>query len=87
MTELKKQTILLENKNYLKITGVEGVINLTETNSSVLINDEILEIKGSNLKCEKLSVESNELVIIGNILSLKYQEKKEKKGIIKRIFK
>ena len=87
MNDIKKQIILLEDKSYLRITGVDGVISLTETDASVLVGDEILEIKGQNLKCEKLSVELNELVLLGNIFYLKYQEKKEKKGFIKRIFK
>lgn len=87
MTESKKQTILLEDKCYLKITGVNGVLNLTENYAEILIGDEHLEIKGSNLKCETLSVDNGDLVIIGNIYSLKYKDVKEKKGIFKRIFK
>lgn len=83
----KKQCIILEDKSLLKINGVEGVINLTETDASIIICNEILEIKGLNLKAEKLSVETGEMVIAGNINSLKYQEKKEKKGLLKRIFK
>ena len=87
MTELKKQTILLEDKSYLKITGVEGVVNLTENEACVLVKGEVLEVKGDNLKCENLSVEIGELIIVGNIASLKFEQKKEKKGLLKRIFK
>lgn len=82
-----KQCIYLENKNYLKINGVESVITLTETDSSVVLNGEVLAIKGSNLKAEKLSVDTGELVITGNINSLKYETKKEKQSFFKRIFK
>ena len=87
MIELKKQTIFLENKNYLKITGVEGIINLTEKSASVIVCGEILEIYGENLKAEKLSVETGELILNGNISGLKYEIQKEKKSFIKRIFK
>lgn len=83
----KKQTLILEDKSCLKITGVEGIINLTENDASILVCGEILEVKGNNLKTEHLSVESGNLIITGNIISLKYQEQKEKKGFIKRIFK
>lgn len=87
MTESKKQIILLEDKSYLKINGVKGIVNLTETDAEVLVDNEHLEVKGSNLKCETLSVDSGELVIVGNIYSLKYIGVKEKKSFFKRIFK
>ena len=86
MTE-KKQCLLLEDRKYLKLSGVEGVINLTETEAGVIMAGDILEIKGINLKAEKLSVETGELVLTGEFISFKYQEKREKKGLIKRIFK
>ena len=83
----KNQCIVLENKSILKVNGVEGVVNLTDQSVSVLVNGETLEVKGSNLKAEKLSVETGELVLNGNITSIKFEEQKEKRGLIKRIFK
>lgn len=87
MNELKKQYLSLENKSILKISGIENVINLTDTQICVTISGEILEVKGYNLQAEKLSVECGELIVNGNITSLKYQEKKDKLPIFKRIFK
>lgn len=87
MTEIKKQTILLENKNVLKINGVDSVISLTETDVGIVIGGEVLVIKGTDIKAEKLSVETGELILTGNFLSLKYEVKKEKQGFLKRIFK
>ncbi|MBQ7884586.1 MAG: sporulation protein YabP [Clostridia bacterium] len=87
MPEAIHSAILLEDKSRLKITGVQNVISITETEAGVSINGEILCIKGSDLKAEKLSVETGELVLIGNILSLKFETKKEKQGLFKRIFK
>ena len=83
----KKQSILLEDQSYLKICGIESVINLTETDVGVMIAGEVLVIKGTNLQAEKLSVETGELVLTGQINSLKYETKKEKQSFIKRIFK
>lgn len=80
-------SLTLQNKSFLHITGVQGVINLTENEACVLVCEETLEIKGENLKAEKLSVESGELILKGNIISLKFEEKREKKGLLKRIFK
>ncbi len=87
MTEVKKQTVLLENRNYLKLNGVENVINLTETDAGVVIAGEVLVVKGSNLKAEKLSVETGELILTGEFDSFKYERKKEKQGFFKRLFK
>lgn len=87
MTEINKQTILLENKNVLKINGVDSVISLTETDVGIVIGGEVLVIKGTDIKAEKLSVETGELTLTGNFLSLKYEVKKEKQGFLKRIFK
>lgn len=82
-----KQSLLLENRNYLKITGVKSVVNLTETDVAVLVDNEMLIIKGSKIKAEKLSVETGELVLTGDFNSFKYETKKEKQGFFKRIFK
>ena len=82
-----KQSLLLENRNYLKITGVKSVVNLTETDVAVLVDNEMLVIKGSKIKAEKLSVETGELVLTGDFNSFKYETKKEKQGFFKRIFK
>ena len=82
-----KSIIILENKQKLTLTGVEGVINLTELNASIYVCGEVLNIKGNNLKAEKLSVETGELCLSGEIHGLNFESKTEKKGILKRIFK
>ena len=89
MTEQQsiKQTLFLENKNYLKVTGVKNVINLTETFSTITVGDEILQIKGNNIKAEKLSVDCGELILTGNFSEFKFENVQEKKGLFKRIFK
>ena len=83
----KQQSIILDNRNFLKITAVEGVISLTENEANVIVNGGILNIKGNSLKAETLSVDTGDLVITGIINCLKFEEKKQKQGLIKRIFK
>jgi len=84
---VKKSFICLENKSNLKICGIDDVVAITENDVSVVVAGEILNVKGANLKAEKLSVEDGEIVIVGNINSLKFEEKKVKQGLFKRIFK
>ena len=74
-----KQSLLLENRNYLKITGVKSVVNLTETDVAVLVDNDMLVIKGNKIKAEKLSVETGELVLTGDFNSFEYENKKEKR--------
>ncbi len=83
----QKQSLYLENKNFLKITGVEGVVNLTETYAKIIVCGSFLEIKGENITAEKLSVEVKELVLVGNFFEFKYVDKAQKKTLLKRIFK
>lgn len=83
----KKQCVILEDRKYLKVTNVEGVISLTETEANIIVNGSILNVKGNSLKAETLSVETGDLVLTGIINCLKYEEKKQKQGIFKRIFK
>lgn len=86
MTE-QKQLIILENQNHLKVCGVENVVNLTENDVVMVVSGEVLLVKGENLKAEKLSVETGELILTGKVFSLKFDVKKEKQGFFKRIFK
>ena len=86
MEQAKKQSILLEN-DYLRINGLESVISISETDAGVVVDGKTLVIKGANLKAEKLSVEMGELVLSGQVLSLKFEAKKEKQSFLKRIFK
>lgn len=83
----KKQCIMLEDRKYLKVTNVEGVISLTETEANVIVNGSILNVKGNSLKAENLSVDTGDLVLTGIINCLKFEEKKQRQGLLKRIFK
>ena len=83
----KKHCVLLENRSYLKITNVEGVVSLTENEANIIVGESILNVKGSSLKAETLSVETGDLVLTGIVNSIKYEDKKQKQGLLKRIFK
>ena len=77
----KNQSLTLINKNTLTIKGIENVISITESEANIIVCGEVLNIKGTNLTADKLSLEQGEIVILGNITSLKYEQKKEKQKI------
>lgn len=87
MLENNKSNISLINRSNLKINGVMGVTSLTETYANIIVCNDTLVVHGENLKAEKLSVETGELILVGTIISIKFEEKKEKQGLLKRIFK
>ena len=83
----KNQSIQIENRSLIKLTGVESVIGLSETDVGAIIYGDTLEIKGKNLKAEKLSIESGELTLSGEFYGMKFLQKKEKTPFLKKIFK
>lgn len=88
--EDKKSNIILENRNKLSLTGVLEVIGFDDERITLNTRLGALLIKGSNLKMNKLDVQNGEVIIIGVISSIVYNNKapkKEKKNIIQKLFK
>lgn len=83
----KESKINLINRKKLEITGIEKVIAVNETNIGLIINGKELVITGRGMQAHKLDVEKGEISVAGEIDSMKFQHKKEKEGIFKRIFK
>jgi len=87
MAENTASTIIINKREEIKINGVESVKQLNETDACVVVSGDELFIKGENLRADKLSVETGELVLNGKINSIKFEEKREKQGLLKRILK
>lgn len=90
MEEKVVQTLTLENRERLGITGVEKVENFNDENVILATNRGKLNIKGKNMSISKLNVEEGKIFVNGNIDSLLYSEnnaEKEKVGFIKKIFR
>lgn len=90
MEEKIIQTLTLENRERLIITGVERVESFNDENVVLATNKGKLNIKGCNLSISKLNVEEGKLTVNGIINSLIYSEnniEKDKVGLIKKIFR
>lgn len=83
------QSLLLENKEVLNVTGVEGVDNFNDETVVLLTNKGKLTIKGLKLNISKLNVDEGKLIVKGSINALIYSEndQKEKVSLVRRIFK
>lgn len=84
------QNLILENRERLSISGVVEVLSFDD--QIVIVETELglLNIKGENLKINKLSIDTSEVIVEGDISSLAYSEKEyERKGgsLLGKIFK
>lgn len=90
MDEKVVQSLLLENKEILNVTGVEGVDNFNEETVVLLTNKGKLTIKGQKLNISKLNVDEGKLIVKGDINVLIYSDndgKREKVSFVKKLFK
>jgi len=90
MDEKVVQSLLLENKEVLNVTGVEGVDNFNDEIVVLITNKGKLTIKGQKLNISKLNVDEGKLIVKGLINSLTYSDyegQKEKVSFVKKLFK
>lgn len=84
------QNLVLENREKLSISGVLDVLSFDD--QVVIVETELglLTVKGENLRINKLSIDTSEVVIEGEIYNLVYSENdldKKTTGIFNKIFK
>ena len=85
------QNLLLENREKLTISGVLDVLSFDD--QIVILETELglLTVKGENLRINKLSLDTTEVIVDGEIYNLGYSEKetgkKSEGGIFSKIFR
>lgn len=84
------QNLVLENREKLSISGVLDVLSFDD--QVVIVETELglLTVKGDNLRINKLSLDTSEVVVEGEIYNLAYSENdldKKTSGILGKIFK
>ena len=84
------QNLVLENRSKLNISGVLDVLSFDDQIVVVETELGLLNVKGEDLRINKLSIDTSEVIVEGDIYNLAYSDKSpEKKGgsIIGKIFK
>ena len=82
------QNVFLENRSLLNLTGVEDVDCFDEQTIRAFTNMGELIIRGRGLHINKLSVESGELSVEGNICALEYSDEQPRLGgVFARLFR
>lgn len=82
--------VVMEDRNYLSISGVEDVDNFDEETVELYTNVGMMSVAGNDLHIIKLNVESGEVAIEGEIVSIEYHDGELKRGgagFFSKIFK
>ena len=85
------QNLVLENREKLSISGVNDVLSFDD--QVVIVETELglLTIKGESLRINKLSIDTSEVIVEGDISSLVYSDnknlEKSKGNLISKIFR
>lgn len=84
------QNLILENRNRLNISGVLDVLSFDD--QIIIVETELgmLTVKGDNLRINKLSIDTSEVIVEGEIMSLAYSNKdldKKNESFLGKIFK
>ena len=84
------QNLILENRGKLSVSGVNDVLSFDD--QVVMIDTELglLTVKGENIRINKLSLDTSEVIIEGEISSLTYSQNKQDKNsgtLLSKIFK
>lgn len=84
------QNLILENREKLSISGVIDVLSFDD--QVVIVETELglLTVKGENLRINKLSIDTSEVIVEGEIYNLAYSENdlgKKTGNLFNKIFK
>lgn len=85
----KNQTLILDNREKLSVTGVVDVESFNEESIVAVTDMGVLVIRGTELHINKLNLDSNEMVVEGDIFSLEYNdgENTKSKSFFGKMFK
>ena len=84
------QNLILENRGKLSKSGVNDVLSFDDQVVMVETELGLLTVKGENIRINKLSIDTSEVIIEGDISYLAYSDKeleKTKGSLISKIFK
>ena len=84
----KRGNLILENRQILTVSGIKDVESFTSDKVVLITNEGSLFVNGSNLHIKKLSTESGEAIVEGEINGCVYSDGiVEKEGFFKRVLK
>lgn len=83
------QNVILENRKKLTLTGIKDVLSFDD--EIIVVESELglINVKGNDLKVNKISIETGDVIIEGIIKMIEYSDKDilSKQSLISKIFK
>lgn len=80
-------SLILENRKMLTATGVSNVDSFNEQEIVAYTDLGELIVRGSKLHIDKLNIETGELTIDGEVVSMTYSGNQSSGGFFSRLFK
>lgn len=80
MTSSIVQNVIMENREKLTISGVLDVLSFDDQIVVVETDLGLLTVKGENIRINKLSLDTTEVIVEGKIFALSYSEKNTDKS-------
>ena len=80
-------SLILENRKMLTATGISNVDSFNEQEIVACTDLGDLIVKGSKLHIDKLNIETGELTIDGEVVSMTYTGNQISGGFFSRLFK
>ncbi len=74
------------NNEEIEIKGIKKIIEITQTEASLMLENSPLIIKGEDLTLVKSSNELDTIILKGKISSLDFKTKKNKDNFFKKLF-
>ncbi len=80
-------SIKLDNRSSMTVTGVNDVINFSDSSVELMTTRGAMTVRGKNLNMSKLNTDTGELSVNGEINMLQYSNKKKKGSVLEGLFK
>lgn len=85
---LQKHTVTVEDRRNLTITGITDIDSFDEQLVAVFTDAGELLVRGSSLHINRIDIESGEIALEGDIMSLEYTDNiSQKSSLWERIFR
>ena len=84
------QNLILESREKLNVSGAIDVLSFDDQIIIIQTNLGLLTVKGDDLRINKLNIDSEEVIIEGNIISMMYSDKnieKKESSFLNKLFK
>lgn len=84
------QNLILENRSKLNVSGVLDVLSFDDQIIIIETQLGLLTVKGENLRINKLSIDTSEVIIEGEVNSISYSSKdlsQKNESFLGKIFK